>query len=84
MIRAALKLARPTYITCPTDLVFAEVDAKPLETDLRAEQLDAEADDADDPGKLEAIIESIASLYQKAKNPIILVRPELPDLRLRY
>lgn len=71
---AALKLARPSYCTLPTDLVHVEIDASPLDNDLRKRVAEEEAAEQDDEESLQAVVEEIGRLYEKAKSPIILVR----------
>lgn len=59
--------SKPVYLGLPTDIVFQEISAEPLKTPLNTDIPENE------PELEKEVIERIVDLYQKAKNPVILV-----------
>ncbi|GAA6020346.1 hypothetical protein JCM11491_000321 [Sporobolomyces phaffii] len=78
----ALETARPAYLTLPTDLVYAPVDASRLETPIVPHLVGYEETDILPTGKKVAdevqdrtdfVVQEIARLWDEARNPIILI-----------
>ncbi|GAA5869231.1 hypothetical protein JCM16303_000400 [Sporobolomyces ruberrimus] len=78
----ALETARPAYLTLPTDLVYAPVDASRLETPIVPHNVGFEETDVLPTGKKVAdeaqarmsfVVKEIERLWENAKNPIILL-----------
>ncbi|BGP38108.1 hypothetical protein JCM10449v2_002035 [Rhodotorula kratochvilovae] len=80
ILLAALTTARPAYLTLPTDLVYAPVDASRLQTPLlplldplderlpTGRSLKQETQD-----RLDFVVSEIERLWESAKDPIIIV-----------
>lgn len=83
VLRVALEKARPTYLTLPTDLVYAPVLRSLLDTPIVPPPIAVEEDVKQLPtgGKLsqeqldtlEFVTTEIQRLWEKASNPIVLV-----------
>ncbi|GAA6014248.1 hypothetical protein JCM10207_006146 [Rhodosporidiobolus poonsookiae] len=82
VLLAALTHARPAYLTLPTDLVFAPVDKKRLETPVIPSKVGFENQNLLPTGKkveeeevrrLDFVVGEIERLWEKAKNPIVLI-----------
>ncbi|GAA5976402.1 hypothetical protein JCM5350_001679 [Sporobolomyces pararoseus] len=78
----ALETARPAYLTLPTDLVYAPVDASRLRTPIVPHLVGYEETDVLPTGKRVAdeiqertnfVVKEISRLWEQAKNPIILI-----------
>mgnify|MGYP003876100801 CR=1 FL=1 len=77
---AALKTARPAYLTVPTDLVYAEIDASRLQTPLFP--LPGPLDERLPNGKmlkhetqerLDFVVSEIERLWDVAEDPILII-----------
>lgn len=82
ILLAALETARPAYLTLPTDLVYAPVDASRLKTPIIPHQVGYQETDILPTGKRVAdevqertdfVVKEITRLYDNAKEPIILI-----------
>ncbi|GAA5835602.1 hypothetical protein JCM5353_000904 [Sporobolomyces roseus] len=82
ILLAALETARPAYLTLPTDLVYAPVDASRLKTPIIPHHVGYEETDILPTGKKVAdevqdrtdfVVKEITRLYDEAKEPIILI-----------
>ncbi|GAA6034394.1 hypothetical protein JCM8097_002702 [Rhodosporidiobolus ruineniae] len=82
ILLAALTTARPAYVTLPTDLVFAPVDKKRLDTPIIPARVGFENKSVLPTGKkieeeekkrLDFVIKEIQRLWDDAKEPIILI-----------
>lgn len=80
VLLAMLKTARPGYITIPTDLVYAKVDASRLHTPLLplADPLDERMPNGkmlkeETQDRLDFVVSEIERLWETAKDPIVLV-----------
>jgi pyruvate decarboxylase len=59
-------LAKPVYITVPTNIAYAKISAKPLLTPLDTSW------PANDPATEAEAVEEIIQMIQKSKKPIVL------------
>ncbi|GAA5861427.1 hypothetical protein JCM8547_006125 [Rhodosporidiobolus lusitaniae] len=82
ILLAALTTARPAYLTLPTDLVFAPVDRKRLDTPIIPERVGFQDKGTLPTGKkiedekkkrLDFVVKEIERLWDAAKDPIILI-----------
>lgn len=82
VLRVAIKTARPTYLTLPTDLVFAPVDKSRLDTpvvpptpdtDDKSALPSGEKLDDDEVKKITFVTKEIERLWNDAKNPVLIV-----------
>ncbi|GAA5966031.1 hypothetical protein JCM8115_004804 [Rhodotorula mucilaginosa] len=82
VIFEALRTARPAYVTLPTDLVFTPVDKKRLETPIIPDRVGFHDKNVLPTGKkveeeekerLEFVVDEIARLWSKAKEPVVLI-----------
>ncbi|KAI5481627.1 pyruvate decarboxylase [Pseudohyphozyma bogoriensis] len=82
VLRVALDTARPTYLTLPTDLVFAGVSSEPLKSPIvpktaliaHPEQLPSgEEIDKELHGVVKFVTDEVERLWEKAENPILLI-----------
>ncbi|GAA6040741.1 hypothetical protein JCM8097_003274 [Rhodosporidiobolus ruineniae] len=82
VLLAALKTARPGYITLPTDLVFAPVDASRLETPLVVPTVEGgpgalsggnKAVSGETQERLEFVTNEVQRLWEEAKDPVVIV-----------
>ncbi|GAA5929418.1 hypothetical protein JCM3775_002336 [Rhodotorula graminis] len=80
VLLAMLKTARPGYVTIPTDLVYAKVDASRLRTPLLplADPLDERMPNGkmlkhETQDRLDFVVSEIERLWETAKDPIVLV-----------
>ncbi|GAA5949959.1 hypothetical protein JCM21900_005538 [Sporobolomyces salmonicolor] len=82
ILLAALTSARPAYLTLPTDLVYAPVDASPLKTPIVPRRVGY--DDLDrlptgrkikqeEKERFEFVVKEIQRLWENAKEPIVLI-----------
>ncbi|GAA5938357.1 alpha-keto acid decarboxylase family protein [Sporobolomyces koalae] len=78
----ALETARPAYLTLPTDLVYAPVDASRLKTPIIPRHVGPNETDLLPTGKKVAdevqertqfVLKEIQRLFEKAKQPIVLI-----------
>lgn len=89
ILLAALTTARPAYLTLPTDLVFAPVDKTRLANPIIPSRVSFREKSVLPTGKkieeeeqkrLEFVVGEIVRLWDKATNPIVLVRrPDIPS-----
>ena len=74
VIRTAVKGARPTYLTLPTDLVSVKIPAAPLQQGLTMQSISKALSTSKVGEKVEKhIIAKICDMYSKATKPIILI-----------
>lgn len=82
VIFEALRTARPAYVTLPTDLVFTPVDKKRLETPIIPDRVGfhdknvlptGKKVEEEEKNRLEFVVDEIARLWSKAKEPIVLI-----------
>ncbi|GAA5969748.1 hypothetical protein JCM11641_008028 [Rhodosporidiobolus odoratus] len=82
VLLAALTTARPAYLTLPTDLVFAPVDKKRLDTPIIPSPVSFEEKDvlptgkkveAEEKKRLEFVVKEIERIWHGAKDPIIII-----------
>lgn len=72
LILISLEERRPVYLNLPTDLVNTKIPSAPLKKALGHPSLVLSAGDRELSGDTKTVVDQIASLYEKAKDPILL------------
>jgi pyruvate decarboxylase len=75
LIKVAIRECRPVYLTLPTDLVHAKIARAPLDEPLPLpHSLAPPAESIGEPSpQTKHVLKTIVDLYDKAKDPIVLV-----------
>lgn len=73
VLRAALIYQKPTYLTLPTDLVYAKISRTPLDTPLTAQSILKELSAPTKSEEVQHVVGRIKELFLQAKKPIFIV-----------
>jgi pyruvate decarboxylase len=75
VLKECVSKRKPVYIDLPTDVVYAKIPNKPLETPLTMASIrKCLADPGEYSQLLDHVVKRIIQLLQNAKRPVIIVR----------